>query len=178
MKNKLLIILFFLLAIESFGQDTIKVEKKLFKINIINPGLTFEKSVSNTNTVSLDGNLSFGGNYSSNNGWQLLVSPLIRSQFRHYYNFDRRNSDNRKTTGNSGNYISICTSYYFKSFNVEAFNVNDGFNLGGTWGLQRTYKSSFNINLNAGLGYNFSQNQQKKIVPLINFTLGWSLFNK
>ena len=106
----------------------------------------------------------------------------MSSQFRHYYNLEKRNLKGKNIDGNSGNYIAPIASYYFRPVNVSTnfVSTSDALTLVAVWGLQRTYKSGLNINPNTGLGYNFSKDRSSyllstNIIPVINFTLGWVL---
>lgn len=170
-------IILFLSATAIQAQEAPQLQNNLFKINILSPGLTFEKGLNDTNSVNVDTNLSLGYSTRGSNNSNFVASPYIRSQFRHYYNLKKRDLKGKNTTGNSGNYIAANASYYFKPFDQpNLVSVYDGVTLGATWGLQRTYKRGFNINLNTGVGYNFPSNQSSSVVPLINFTAGWVLF--
>ncbi|PXY41883.1 hypothetical protein DMB65_04785 [Flavobacterium cheongpyeongense] len=151
------------------------LENNQFKVNIISPGLTYEKRLTESTTLSTDLNLSTGFAYDSNSGTKILATPYIRPQYRYYYNFEKRNSKSRNTKNNSANFIALSGSYYFKPINNSDYvSVYDGLTLGTVWGLQRTYKSGINISLITGTGYNFGTNERTaSFVPVINFTLGW-----
>ena len=179
MKKCLIIILSLVSVLNTKAQDVSKVANNLFRINILTPGLTFEKRITNNNTLCLDTNLGLVYTFSSNLGNRLLKTPFTRLQFRNYYNFDKRIAKGKNTLNNSGNYIALSSSYYFKNLNDDYFvNSYDGLTLGATWGLQRTYKSGLNINLNTGLGYNFSNLKDRSMTAILNFTVGWVLFSK
>jgi hypothetical protein len=179
MKKYIIIAFSLVFALNLKAQDVSKVSNNLFKINILSPGLTFEKRITSNNTICLDGNIAYGFNYTTNNGFTNLFSPYIRGQFRNYYNFDKRIAKGKNTSNNSGNFLAFTTSYYLQPIgNKDLVNNLDGLTVGATWGMQRTYKSGFNINLNTGLGYNFSNLKDRTVVPIINFTVGWVLFSK
>lgn len=174
MKNITALILSLLFSGMLLAQST---QKNILKVNIINPGITYETAISKYSTLNLDANVSFGYNYSNQDGSFFKGFPFWRLQYRNYYNLDKRTTSHKNTIGNSGNYVSIHSSYYYGlNSDRNYFNFLDGLTLGGTWGIQRTYKSGLNINLNTGLGYNFSPNKTKTVVPLLNFTIGWILF--
>lgn len=173
MKKNLIFVLF--LALNAYSQEEVKVDDNQFRLNILNPGLTFEKGIGKTETLCLDTNIAWTFTTSTKTG--IALTPFGRLQFREYYNLEKRVSKNKNILKNSGNYIALNTSYYFKSINDNDFvYLDDGFNIGAAWGLQRTYKSGLNINLNTGLAYNFSNRREKSIHPLINFTIGWVFF--
>jgi hypothetical protein len=176
MKNYILILVA-LLAFENLKaqEKTTAVEKNQFKINILSPGVTYEAGIGKNATLCTDANLSIGVSYNSNSGRKWLYSPYIGEQYRYYYNLDKRNSNGKNVKNNSGNFISLSGSYYFKPIgNSEFVSVYDGFTIAPTWGLQRTYTNGININLVTGAGYNLGTNNRVAgFVPVINFTLGW-----
>jgi hypothetical protein len=179
MKKYLKIALGLILTLNLNAQEVAKVNNNLLKINILTPGLTFEKRIDNNKTLCLDANIGLVYTFSSNLGNRILKTPFTRLQFRNYYNFEKRVTKGKNTLNNSGNYIGLTTSYYFKNINDDYFiNNYDGFSLGAAWGLQRTYKNGLNINLNTGIGYNFSNQKNKSVIPIVNFTFGWIILNK
>ncbi len=181
MKKKLIICFCLFYALTLKAQAEAKVSTNLFKIDILTPGLTFEKSINNNSTLLFDASTSIGY-VEKNNAGSIIMTSLLKTQYRYYYNFSNRLSKNKNITGNSGNFISAFSSYYFKPFgNDNHVSGYDGLTIGSTWGLQRTYISGLNINLSTGLGYNFSNqisDNTSPIVPIINFTIGWVLFDK
>lgn len=171
MKKKIYILLLFPLLINA--QQSKTVTESLFKINILTPGLTYEKGLTNNTTLCLDGNLSVGFAV-HNNETVVLATPFVRSQYRYYYNLEKRVSKGKSISNNSGGFLALNLSYYFKPSGTNVYVSNyDGFTAGGVWGFQKTYKSGVNLSANAGLGYNLSDNLTNKVVPLLNFTIGW-----
>jgi hypothetical protein len=156
-----------------FAQNDNPTTVDLFKVNILNPGITYEKSLSKNTTLCLDANLSFGVAIHENHTIFLTV-PYLRGQYRYYYNLDKRISKGKDVSRNSGGFIALNTSYYLSPIGNDTYISNyDGFTLGGVWGFQKTYKSGFNLGATAGLGNNFSSNQVHKVMPILNFTIGW-----
>jgi hypothetical protein len=164
--------MFLLFPLLNNAQQTNAVKGSLYKINI-SPGFTYEKGLTNTTTLCLEGNLSVG--FAVNNNKTLfLATPFVKSQYRYYYNLDKRVSKGKDISRNSGGFIAITSSFYLKPIGNDVYVSNyDGFTAGGIWGFQKTYKSGINLTANAGLGYNFSDNLTHKVVPLLNFTIGW-----
>lgn len=177
-KNKCLLYIL-LLSLPNYAQDSIKVSSNMFKLNILRTGLAYEKSVSKLSTINLDAN--FTPFFKKENSG--IGSPKFflnfNGHYRYYYNLEKRLKKGKNISGNSGNYLALGSSYYFKSLDESrAVSFNDGFSTSAVWGLQRTYKSGINININTGIGYNFNkQTINSKIKPIINFTIGWVIFN-
>jgi hypothetical protein len=175
MKNYIfLIIIFFVNFL--FAQKDTNLCDKMFKLNIVSPGFSFEKSFTKNSSINLEIGTSIGYNISNNyNGF--VTSPFAIAQYRFYYNLESRIKNNKVISGNSGAYVALNSSYYGKAFNSDnLISILDGITFGGVWGFQKTYNSSLNLNANVGLGYNNSENQPKKIVPILNFTIGWVIF--
>jgi hypothetical protein len=177
MKKYQILLLVLLIVSLTNAQNKITLENNQFKINILSPGLSYECKLTDKTTISSELNTSFGYHFDSFNGGKILIAPYIKEQYRYYYNLDGRNVKGKKTTGNSGNFIALSTSYYFKPFNnsnPNALSTYDGFTIAPIWGLQRTYNSGLNISINTGLGYNFGSTKSNSgIKPVLNFTLGW-----
>lgn len=174
MKNFLIYIAILLSSTLAYSQKESNTTRSLFKVNILSPGLTYERILSDKTTFDIDVNLSIGG--SSNGGGQLklLASPFVRAQYRYYYNLEKRLGNNKSISGNSGGYMAPSISYYMKPINDDFHLSNyDGLTVGAVWGFQKTYKSGINLGANTGLGYNFSNNLVHQIVPILNFTVAW-----
>jgi hypothetical protein len=165
--------LFLCLPVFLLAQNEKKTKQSLFKINILNPGFTFEKGLSDQTTLCLDANLSFGFAI-HNNQTTFLASPFLRGQYRYYYNLEKRISKGKNISNNSGGFIALHTSYYLKPLGNDLYVSSlDRFTFGGIWGFQKTYESGFSLGVNAGLGYNLSNQQSPKVLPILNFTVGW-----
>lgn len=175
MKNITLFLLFFSSLI--YAQEKKLVTENIFKINILSPGVSCEKGISKNTTIAVDANLSIGFNV-HNNKTTVLAAPFLRTQYRYYYNLQKRLNKNKNIANNSGNYIAFNASHYFKPINNDVFISNlDGTTIGSVWGFQKTYKSNINLGANAGIGYNISNNQKNGVMPILNFTIGYVIGN-
>ncbi|TRX30865.1 hypothetical protein FNW52_19685 [Flavobacterium sp. ZT3R18] len=156
------------------AQETTVVEKNQFKINLILPGVVYEHGFSDKNTLYSE--LSFGVGYSSSGfrGSTWSYYPTINEQYRHYYNIEKRAGKGKRTIGNSGDFYGLNTIYRFESINSNSNYSSSApsITVAPVWGFQRTYKHNFNLSLNGGIGYKFDK-YDGKVVPVINFTLGW-----
>jgi hypothetical protein len=171
LKNKIMrtiLILLFVLVQSNFTYSQIdkSVSKNLFKINLVTPGLTYERGLSENSTLNVE--IGFSLDITTNDGQlQLLKIPFIRSQYRFYYNIDSRIQKKKSILGNSAGFVAPLISYYSKPLSHDIYVSGlDGFTLGGVWGFQKTYKSNLNLSINTGLGYNFSNKVTSPIVPI------------
>ncbi|MFN7099187.1 MAG: hypothetical protein ACK4M4_02280 [Flavobacterium sp.] len=156
-----------------FAQNLNSVAKSQFKINVLLPGLVYEYGLSSKNTLYAE--ISSGYGYTSNmfgSTWSFY--PYVDTQFRHYYNLEKRLAKNKTIAHNTGSFLAVSGKYNFQSINTSQnfLPANSSFTLAPTWGFQRTYNKKFNLDLSAGIGYNF-QGSDSNVTPVLNFTLGW-----
>jgi len=176
-KNYLLAILFIISITAIHAQDDApaSVEKNHFKVNLVFPGFVYEHGFSAKNTLYSEASLGLGYRYNSYyDEGNFYFFPMINEQFRHYYNLENRASRGKRTAHNSGNFIAASAYYNFKSFstNEKYGEYVPSFTIAPLWGLQRTYKGRFNIEIHVGAGVNFDK-FDTEFAPIGNFTLGW-----
>jgi len=159
--KKIFIILIIAFAINTNAQDG-HVEKTIFgiqtgfgsKVGIwINNESRLCNSIALRSEIGLENDFMVGDHY-DNSGF--ILQPVITLEPRYYYNLAKRNSRGRNTTNNSGNYISIKTSYHPDWFVINLpDNVTKIADLGiiPTWGIKRQIGSHFTYETAVGLGY-------------------------
>ena len=135
-----------LVSLKANSQET----KPLYSLSILSPTLGLEKSIKENQSLKFSLGSSIG--YGSKNGFQNKLL-LLRGEYRHYYNLEKRRDEGRLSTNYSGNYIGLFAepSFIFEK-GEEATNMYAG----GVWGIQRNYNSHFHLDLslNAGIGQN------------------------
>ncbi|KAF2511543.1 hypothetical protein EYY60_08925 [Flavobacterium zhairuonense] len=175
-----LMLLFAVFNVHAQDEASVSVEKNQFKINVLFPGFIYEHGFSEKNTLYSEVALGLGYSYSDYYGESnTYIAPLITEQFRHYYNLQKRANKGKRTEYNSGNYLALNASYYFKPLtgNSEHFNYVPSTVVAALWGLQRTYKGRFNLEFSVGPGVQFDK-YETQFFPAGNFTLGWVIGNK
>jgi len=65
-------------------------------VYFLTPGLSYEASVSNTETLSLTASFGFALHGGSDVDTDFGLFPIFEGQFRHYYNFDRRSGKGKR----------------------------------------------------------------------------------
>jgi hypothetical protein len=176
-KNYLFLLLSILFIHAVQAQDeTASVAKNQFKINaLLSPGFVYEHGFSAKNTLYSEVSFIVGyrhnGVYEESN-WYFV--PRINEQFRHYYNLEKRATKGKRTAYNSGNFVALYADYQ-----LESISTNKWFNeyqpsvtIGPVWGIQRTYKGKFNLDLNIGAGAQVDQ-YETEFALIANFSLGW-----
>jgi hypothetical protein len=174
LSHSIVLFLLFTPLFNAIAQDTPAVEKNLFKINLLLPGVVYEHGFSTKNTLYSEFSVGFGYNQSDFAGKNWAFYPNINEQLRHYYNLEKRIKKSRRTEGNSGNFYGLNAVY-----NFESINTNSGFNssvpsvtIAPVWGFQRTNNHNFNYSFNGGIGYNINQNHSEMVL-ILNFSIGW-----
>lgn len=87
-----------------------------------------------------------------------LMVPVITLEPRLYYNLDRRIKKNRDISNNSGNFISLKTSYHpdwFVISNYDNINIISDISIIPTWGIRRHLGKHFNYETGIGIGYRY-----------------------
>lgn len=138
----------------------------VFKLTILGPGISYEKSIGHMQTLYLRGfvSIGFAYSYSSSFGSEASVGfyPATTLQYRYYYNSLKRKSKGKRTEMNSMNYLAGIDELLFTKVHLyyqdktedhwEAVN-----RIGIAWGIQRNYAKRFSIDANVGLGYLFTK---------------------
>ncbi|MBF4984749.1 hypothetical protein FNJ87_10520 [Nonlabens mediterrranea] len=96
----------------------------------------------------------FGSDVYDANGH--IIVPTITAEPRWYYNLNKRVSKSKRIDGNSGNFISIKTTYHpdwFVISNQDNINFISDISIVPTWGIRRNIGNHFNYETGIGIGY-------------------------
>jgi hypothetical protein len=140
----------------------IGVEKSIFGIQAefgvavgmcINNESRLSNSIALRSEIGIEKDFTVGNHY---DGTGFILQPVLTIEPRYYYNLEKRNSKGRNAANNSGNYISIKTSYHPDWFviNLED-NVTKTADLAivPTWGIKRQTGNHFTYEAAVGFGY-------------------------
>lgn len=175
---------FFILAlfttIFSMGQTSrisersgglIHLEKHQFKFDLLSPGISYEIGLFRNQTVSSSLGLATA-TYQEGYAFGLAMN----NRYRYYHNFGRREDLGKSVSGNSGNYIAAAQAIFFSQLRLATDIEPDDFNLGFyglVYGIQRTYDSGLNFNVEVGGGYYRGDGVSSGYGPLIGINFGW-----
>ena len=161
-------------------QDDASTTKSVTNLSIISPALTHEMAIGKRQTIFVAAQLGLIARYeninnTTTNAYYGLILKLT-ADFRNYYNFERRLLKGKNIDNNSGNYLALRTGYTFApTINKDQFtNYNNGFMLGGVWGIQRVYNSGIYLGLSLGGGILFG-NQKLDYAGMGDFHLGFNI---
>jgi hypothetical protein len=150
------------------------VAKSLFKINFLAPGLEYERGLNESMTLNINTSMGFEIGYNSITGLNTYLYPSLGLQARKYYNLDKRIEKGKNTAFNSGNFIALSAFGSTPSILNNENRVNEAsYGIGPVWGMQRNYKSGFNLTLALGAGYTKNHFGESKVAPLAGLNLGF-----
>ncbi|WP_299100629.1 hypothetical protein [uncultured Winogradskyella sp.] len=160
MKTYLILFLFSVSILNVTAQDA-SVEKSTFGIQTGILGIWAHNESKLTNTIALRSELGFDvGAFSERLGedpeFLFILIPAITVEPRWYYNLNKRESKSLRTDGNSGNFISIKTTYHVDKVIGSVpnhLNYISDITIVPTWGIRRNIGKHFNYETGIGIGF-------------------------
>lgn len=160
MKKVLLTLTLFGLAFISKAQDA-SVEKSTSGIQTGILGIWAHNEAKLSNQIALRSEIGFdsgifGGSFYDGTGF--LLAPVITLEPKWYYNLNKRSSKSKRISGNSGNFVSLKSSYnpdWFVISNYDNISVVNQISIIPTWGIRRNIGEHFNYETGIGLGYRY-----------------------
>jgi hypothetical protein len=131
------------------------VEKSIFEIQTGFLGIWISNEVRLSNAIALRSELGFAAQI---NGAGFLLTPMVTLEPRWYYNLKRRKAKSRRIDGNSGNFISLQTSYFPGGLAISSYgniNIKPMLTISSLWGIKRNIGNHFNYEVAVGPGYTY-----------------------
>ena len=158
MKNILLAVALCALTFSTKAQDA-SVEKSTFGIQTGFLGIWAHNESKLSNSIALRSELGldaaiYSNSFVGKSGFVLV--PALTLEPRWYYNLNKRVSKSRRIDGNSGNFISIKTTYHPDTFfggKDENINFISDISIIPTWGIRRNLGKHFTYETGIGVGY-------------------------
>jgi len=165
MKKILITVIFCGLTLIVKAQDA-SVEQSTYGIQTGVIGIWLHNETKLSEQIALRSELGldsgiFGGSIYDGTGF--IMTPVITLEPRWYYNLDKRVSKSKNIEGNSGNFVSLKTSYnpdWFVISNYDNLRVINQVSIVPTWGIKRNIGNNFTYETGMGIGYRyiFAQN--------------------
>ena len=169
MKKTVLTLIFLGLTFIVKSQDA-SVEKSTFGIQTGGLGIWAHHEAKLSNQIALRSEIGLdigflggsiyseilGGSFYPEKGY--IMTPVIRLEPRWYYNLNKRVSKSRDISGNSGNFLTLQTSYspnWFVITNHDNLKVADQISIIPTWGIKRNIGNHFTYETGIGVGYRY-----------------------
>ena len=149
-----------LIAITFFaGAQDVSVEKSTNGVQIGVLGAWFHNESRLSNKIALRSEVGFDGGFAWGmfyDGLAYTFAPIFTLEPRYYYNLEKRASKTKRIAGNSGNFLSLKTSYYPNLFTIS--NEGSGgiipqISIVPTWGIRRNLGDHFTYEAGIGIGY-------------------------
>ena len=185
--RKIIFILITIIGVSSYSQTKkVSVEKSiygvqtgLFGVWINNESKLFDK-ISLKSEIGLDFGVS--GKTFFDEKLIFFATPSITVEPRFYYNLSKRLDKNKNISNNSGNYISIKSTYnpdWFVVSNKDNITVYNQLRIVPSWGIKRTYGKHFTLETGAGIGFQFventfAKNTENKTGLDLHFRIGYT----
>ena len=159
--KKIFLALAFCGLINEVKAQTASVEKSIFGIQTGFLGIWGYNEAKLSNKIALRSEIGFdsgiwGGDFYDKTGF--LMTPVLTLEPRWYYNLDKREKKSKRIDGNSGNFISLKTSYHpdwFVISNYDNINIVSDISIIPTWGIRRNIGNHFNYETGIGFGYRY-----------------------
>ena len=155
--KKIITLVFISLSIFCNAQN-ISVEKSVFGIQT-GLGIWVYNESRMSNKIALRSELGLTGSIWDGTSYDHVgfsLSPVLTLEPRFYYNLNKRNSKSKVITNNSGNFISLKTSFHpdwFAISNYEYGTLHSIISIIPTWGIRRNMGPHFNFEAGTGIGY-------------------------
>lgn len=159
MKKILFIIVLLAQVAHSQEQETASVEKSIFGIQTGFFGAWVHNESKLSNQISLRSEIGLDAGFVVNSSVSIFfLAPSLRVEPRWYYNLDKRLAKGKNIKNNSGNFLSLTTTYNPDWFMIpEKKNVDfiSSVSVIPKWAIKRTYGNHFTFETGAGIGYIF-----------------------
>lgn len=182
MKKAFLFFIGLFIINHSFGQGSEFKKQNVLRVNLINPGIEFEYSISNKSKLSANAGYGISMSYPDLTIIQpshaFFLSTFFDLDYKRIYSFSRRQSNNKNIDFNAGDFWGAKFNGRGKSLNSELSRTdNIDFSIGPTWGLQRNYRK-INMFFNVGPVYYFDTKGHGGFYPLmIELNIGYNLLS-
>ena len=163
----------------AFSQDTTDVgaEPVQLRLNLFQPGIECELRLSRNSTLLINPALGFGVVPQALNDWDYALIPVLETEYRYYYNFNKRSEKEKSIRGNSGNFLGwrLAGTTAPVADNLPVF-IGMTAATGPFWGMQRVYSNNFSFAYNIGLAYFINEFGSSFIAPIGELSVGFRVF--
>lgn len=98
----------------------------------------------------------WGGTFYPKTGY--VITPVITLEPRWYFNLKKRKSKSRKIAGNSGNFLTVQSSFHPNRLaisNYKDVEIVKQVSFIPTWGIKRNLGNHFTYETGIGIGYRY-----------------------
>ncbi len=168
------VVLFLVFQCRIQAQSDKNVEGSQLQLGLPLPSVLYEIGTSKNATASLEVITGFGLRGCSGCTTNYGIYPILRGQYRYYYNMERRLAKGKRIAGNSGNYIAGTLVYQNGNPIIGDLAIESAFVVGPVYGIQRTYRRGFFYRLEGGLGY-YEGDFGRGATLILGARIGWAI---
>ncbi|HMP99849.1 MAG TPA: hypothetical protein PKC24_08710 [Cyclobacteriaceae bacterium] len=159
MIRSILLVLLCTLSYLVKSQNT-SVEKSIYGVQPGFMGIWAHAEYKISEQIALRAELGFNSGFwaSSSFGFKYTIIPEITAEPRWYYNLNKRESKSKRTDGNSGNFLSLKSTYnpdLFLITNYDLERIVSFISVIPSWGIRRNIGNHFNYEAGLGIGYRY-----------------------
>ncbi|MDZ7773173.1 MAG: hypothetical protein U5K31_10625 [Balneolaceae bacterium] len=161
MRNILSILIFLIAFPAGAHAQQANVEKTLYGVQAGFLGIWGHNEYRLSNAIALRSEVGldtelFGGSIYDRTGY--VFTPVLSLEPRWYYNLTNRLRKSRTIANNSGNFLSVKTSYHpswFVISNYDNIRIVSDISIIPTWSIRRSIGRHFNFEAGLGIGYRY-----------------------
>jgi hypothetical protein len=137
------------------------IEKSKYGVQTGFLGVWFQNERRVSNTVALRLELGLDASFFSaflNQKTRYVLGPVLTVEPRYYYNLEKRKLKGKSIANNSGNFLSVKTSYtpnWFAISNYDNVKAVQNISMIPTFGIRRHIGNHFNYEAGFGYGYRY-----------------------
>jgi len=156
------------------AQSNKNVEDRLFKVNALTPGVSYEIGVANDFTLNFDLLMAVGGGSRGSKDFNMGVFPGLDAELRYFTNLNRRLVKGKNIKGNSGNYIAMNNGISTGIPIIGTYELGSDFyySLSFDYGIQRMRPKGFYWQIALGPAL-FVDDFEISWGATLNATIGW-----
>ena len=165
----------------SFSQTDGNGKQNVLRLNLINPGIEYEYSLSLKSKLSANAGFGVSMSYPELTSIQqdhaFFLSPFLDVHYKYIYNLDWRITKNKSIDYNSGDFIGIKFNGRSKDvYSTLTRTDNIDFSVGPTWGIQRSF-SKIHLLFNAGPVVYFDTKGNSGFYPImLELNIGYNVW--
>ena len=152
--------LFLVFCNQNFAQNA-SVEKSTSGIQVGLLGAWIHKEIKLANEIALRGEVGlnggiWGGSFYPKTGY--LFTPVLTIEPRWYYNLEKRQSKTKNIAGNSGNFLTIQSSFHPNWFTISNYSnveIANQVSIIPTWGIKRNIGNHLTYETGIGIGVRY-----------------------
>lgn len=156
--KKLILFIILGITINASAQEA-SVEKSIFSAQTGFAGLWLNNELKLANSIALRSEIGIEHDFAVGDHYDeagFILQPVITAEPKFYFNLKKRNAKGKNISNNSGNYISLKTSYHPDWFVInldDNITKNADLSITPTWGMKRAIGDHFTYEAGAGIGY-------------------------